>query len=285
MKLTLFFVDMGALSSTSPVQNSASSPTSPNDLNDMKISTETTPKPRKFFKSRNAAPSAEIQQQFAFQQQQQQQQQQMAMQHSNHVQHSPEENLRARMSPQKQTRKKQTSPKKAKVEKVKVQKPPKVKKEKAPKVSKIKEVIPRHEPDESEDDEEDDEVASPPRRGGRSQAGENTRTSGRVRGRMINYNEDEGEEEFIIRTEKRIAPRFLKGQQSMSQTTPQAQTITATSSAESQNLHSQNSMESSASSNQAVIHPPIVLRISKVRYNFKLLIVGVIKKCINRSLK
>jgi hypothetical protein len=255
---------MGALSSTSPVQNSASSPTSPSDLNDAKITTETTPKPRKFFKSRNAAPSAEIQQ-IAFQQQQQLAMQQQMMHSNNHVQHSSDDHSQqySRASPQKATRKKQVTPKKEKVEKPKVEKPPKVKKERPPKQPKVKEVV-QNEPEESDDDEEE-EVS--PRRG-RAQA-EGTRSSGRARGRMVNYNEEEGEEEFLIRTEKRIAPRFFKGkhQSEQQQPTTPSHTIT-TSTIESQNLYSQNSVESSGSSNQAINHPPIVLRISKVS-NFK----------------
>lgn len=247
---------MGALSSTSPVQNSA------NDLNDMKISTEITPKPRKFFKSRNAAPPGEIQQQIALQQQ-------MAMQMhlphqtSNHhsFQHSPEDQQHYRVSPQKQTRKKHTvTPKKEKVIKPKVEKPPKIKKEKPMKEPKIKEIAAREEPFDS-----DDEVLSPRGRGKGAQSAEGTRSSGRARGKLVNYNEERDEEEFFSRTEKRIVPKHLKSQQQaqlVSQTTP-SHTIT-TSSIESQNLHSQNSMESSASSNQAINHPPIVLRISKV---------------------
>jgi hypothetical protein len=250
---------MGALSSTSPVQNSASSPTSPSDLNDSKITTETTPKPRKFFKSRNAAPSAEIQQ-IAFQQQQQLAMQQQMMHSNNHGQHSPDDHHPQqynRGTPQKPGRKKQTTPKKEKVEKPKVEKPPKIKKERPPKQPKIKEVV-QNEPEESDDEE----IISPRR--GRATA-EGTRSSGRARGRMVNYNEDAGEEEFLIRTEKRVGPRFFKGQQQSQQqqpTTP-SHTIT-TSSIESQNLHSHNSVESPGSSNQAINHPPIVLRISKV---------------------
>lgn len=249
---------MGALSSTSPVQNSASSPTSPNDLNDMKISTETTPKPRKFFKSRNAAPPAEIQQQIALQQQ-------MAMQmhlphQTNHFQHSPEDQMHPRITPQKQTtRKKQPMAPKEKKEKVvkpKVEKPPKIKKEKPIKEPKIKEIV--REPSDSEE-----EVLSPRGRGRGAQSAEGLRSSGRARGKLVNYNEERDEEEFFSRTEKRIVPKHAKSHQSIPQTTP-SHTIT-TSSIESQNLHSQNSMESSASSNPAIIHPPIVLRISKVR--------------------
>lgn len=248
---------MGALSSTSPVQNSASSPTSPSDLNDMKISTETTPKPRKFFKSRNAAPPAEIQQQIALQQQ-------MAMQmhhqphqtvtsnHHNFQQSSADESVHQKTpSPQKQQARKKQTPKKEKIEKPKIEKPQKVKKEKPPKEPKIKEVVRQPSPD------SDEEVVSPRR--GRAQA-EGTRSSGRARGKLVNYNEDKDEEEFFSRTEKRIVPKQLKALQ---QDTP-SHTIT-TSSIESQNLHSQNSMESSNSSNPAINHPPIVLRISKVR--------------------
>lgn len=61
---------MGALNSTSPIQNSAGSPKSPSasDINDTKTNAESVPKPRKFFKSRNASRPAEIQQQIAMQQ-------------------------------------------------------------------------------------------------------------------------------------------------------------------------------------------------------------------------
>lgn len=266
---------MGALSSTSPVQNSASSPTSPNDLNDMKISTETTPKPRKFFKSRNAAPPGEIQQQIALQQQ-------MAMQmhlphyQTNHFQHSPEDQMHPRIIPQKQTRKKQTiTPKKEKVVKPKVEKPPKIKKEKPIKEPKVKEIV-TEEPFDS-----DDEVLSPRGRGGRGgQSGEVTRSSGRARGKLVNYNEERDEEEFFSRTEKRIVPRHVKSQQQLIPQTTPSHTIT-TSSIESQNLHSQNSMESSASSNPAINHPPIVLRISKVSTNHRIYSLNpTIKNCI-----
>lgn len=248
---------MGALNSTSPIQNSVGSPTSPSDINDSKISAETTPKPRKFFKSRNAAPPAEIQQQIAIQQQMAMQQQ--MSQHHNHVQSSPEEQP-VRTSPKKQ--KKQAAPKKEKIVKPKVEKPPKVKKVKAPK---IKEIVAMPEAASSDSD---DEVLSPPRRG-RQANNDSTRHSGRVRGRLINYNEDEGEEEFIMRTEKRIAPKQLKllqkqqqqqlllEQQQQQEQEQLEETIPITFPMETQN-------HSEASPSPAINHPPIVLRISKV---------------------
>ncbi len=237
---------MGALNSTSPIQNSANSPTSPSDNNDSKITSEPTVKPRKFFKSRNAATSAEIQQQIAIQQKQQQQQQSQQHYQSNHVQASLEEHP-VRSPKKSQKPQKSASPKKEKVVKLKVEKPPKVKKEKVPKV---KEVVALPEKSSSDSDEA-------PLRRGRAANSESTRHSGRVRGK-INYNEDEGEEEFIKRTEKRIAPRFLKG--------PQGQEKILQEDPEEQEPpwpeEAQNSPEMS---NPALNHPPIVLRISKVR--------------------
>jgi hypothetical protein len=254
---------MGALNSTSPIQNSAGSPTSPSgDINDTKISAETTPKPRKFFKSRNAAPPAEIQQQIAIQQQMAMQQQ-MSQQHSNHVQSSPED-VPIRTSPKKQTQKKQPAPKKEKVVKPKVEKLPKEKKVKAPKV---KEVVPMMREDSSESD---DEPLSPPRRG-RQLNNETTRHSGRVRGK-INYNEEEGEAEFIMRTEKRIAPKQLKLlqqqqqklllQQQQQQQEEQIR-FEETVPIPSLPMDTQNHSEPSS---PAINHPPIVLRISKVSF-------------------
>jgi hypothetical protein len=212
------------------------------------LSQETTPKPRKFFKSRNSAPPAEIQQQIAMQQQLAQQQYQSS--HNNHIHHQSSSD--EHHSPHKSTKKKQASPKKEKVAKVKVEKPkkpPKVKKEKVVKVREVQEV--------PEDLDSETEVT--PTRRGRSIA-EATRTSGRVRGRMVNYNEDEGDEEFMMRTERRINPRLLL----------QAQELAAAQ----QNITS--SQESIVDvpaapeiNNTALNHPPIVLRISKVR-NFVL---------------
>lgn len=254
---------MGALNSTSPIQNSVGSPTSPSDINDTKISTETTPKPRKFFKSRNAAPPAEIQQQIAIQQQMAMQQQLSQHQSSNHVQSSPEEQP-LRISPKKQKR--QAAPKKEKIEKPKVEKPPKVKKLKAPKVKEVKEVVPLPEgPSDS-----DDEVLSPPRRGRQANNNESTRHSGRVRGK-INYNEDEGEEEFIMRTEKRIAPKQLKllqqqQQQLMLQQQQEQQEQERLQDTAPINLPVETQNHSEASSSPAINHPPIVLRISKVSF-------------------
>lgn len=179
------------------------------------------------------------------------QQQQIAHQHLNHVQSSPEEHS-LKTSPKK-AKKRLPAPKKEKVEKPKKEKLLKVKKERIPKV---KEAIPARE---SSSESEQEEV-SPTRRSRQANA-ENTRHSGRVRGKLVNYNEDEGEEEFIMRTEKRIAPKLLKlRQQQQQQQLQQAPEAPSSMSVESQQLQN----ISDASSSPAISHPPIVLRISKV---------------------
>lgn len=254
---------MGASNSTSPIQNSASSPTSP-DLNDTKISVEQTPKPRKFFKSRNSGGAAEIHQQIALQQQMAIQQQNQA--HNNHIP-NPSSSDEQSQSPQKQAKVKKGSPKKekkAKIEKPKVEKPPKIKKEKPPKIVKV-----RKQTTTETVTSEADKSSSPSKRS--RSAIEPSRSSNRARGK-INYNEDVGEEEFIMRTEKRIAPRLLLKQQQEKL----AQEAALLSTQESLSTHNEElpeiespTIHQAPSSTEAIpsqspIHPPIVLRISKV---------------------
>jgi hypothetical protein len=247
-----------ALSSTSPIQNASGSPTSPNDLNDTKISVETVPKPRKFFKSRNNAPPAEIQQQMAMQQQ-------LAMQQShNHI--PPPSSSDEHPSPQKQTKKKQASPRKQRVERPKVEKPLKPEKQKKPPPPpKVKKEKPAPKQVDPEPDASDDSDQASPARRGRSQI-EPTRASGRSRGK-VNYNEEQGEEEFLIRTEKRVAPRHLRTHASQDSLASQVSTPLHSPSEqmlESPVAASQNPSDNASSNQSAAIHPPIVLRISKV---------------------
>lgn len=266
MKFLIFLIlDMGALNSTSPIQNSAGSPTSPNDLNDSKISVELTPKPRKFFKSRNSAPPAEIQQQMAMQQHQQQ----VSMQ-QNHF-HHPSSSEEPSSPQKKSTKKKQVSQKKEKVEKPKVEKPPKpekplkVKKEKPP--PKIKPAaVAKQQLDSS--NSTDNEPVSPAKRSNRLSA-EATRSSGRARGKLVNYNEEQGEEEFIIRTERRILPRnSMNSHDSNSQISSPIQSppIQSLPDQQVESLEDASLQIPSGSPSQSAttIHPPIVLRISKV---------------------
>ncbi|CAG9802963.1 unnamed protein product [Chironomus riparius] len=253
--------NMGALNSTSPIQNSASSPTSP-DLNDTKISVEQTPKPRKFFKSRNSGGAAEIHQQIALQQQIAIQQQNQA--HNNHIQH-PSSSDEQSQSPQKMNKVKKGSPKKEKklkVEKPKVEKPIKIKKEKPPKVQKVRKQTT------TETVTSEGDKSSPSKRS--RAAIEATRSSNRARGK-INYNEDVGEEEFIMRTEKRIAPRLLLKQQQEEQLAKEAALLSTQESFSTQEEHpeiesptiNQAPSSTEAIPSQSPIHPPIVLRISK----------------------
>lgn len=241
------FLDMGALSSTSPIQNSADSPTGQNELTD-KITVEQVPKPRKFFKSRNAAPPAEIQQQMVMQQQASYHQQQSYQNHQP-VQHDhnqyPSGADDDEQTPKRGKKRRQT------VKKEKVEKPPKPpkpqkvlkpKKEKKIKVKEIEEPVEESAPSENES-------PSPTRRG-RAQI-EPTRSSGRSRARCVNYNEDAGEDEFYTRIERRIVPKQLA-------------TATVTSLPEPLQ---QASLEVPMSQQSPVLHPPIVLRISKVSFN------------------
>lgn len=243
---------MGALSSTSPIQNAASSPTSP-DLNDTKISVDQTPKPRKFFKSRNSAGAAEqiaLQQQLAAQQQ-------LNQSHNNHVPSSLDEQS-ITLQKQKGAGKK-SSPKKEKIEKPKAEKPLKVKKEKQPKVPKVPK-IPKEKPVKAESVTSGSEQVSPTSRKGRS-AAEATRASNRVRGKCVNYNEDLGEEEFLIRTEKRVGPRHGMQLQTMTNEEP----LDAESQHQEVSFHDESfDIPSSEPAQSQVAHPPIVLRISKV---------------------
>lgn len=245
---------MGALSSTSPIQNSAESPTGQNELNDNKITVEQVPKPRKFFKSRNAAPTAEIQQQMVMQQQQATYQQQQSYQ--NHQAHQQEHNQYHQSGGddeeqvQKRGRKKKPAVKKEKVEKLpKPEKVPKPKKEKKVRMKEIP--APTSEPAESEG-----ESPSPTRRG-RAHI-EPTRSSGRARAKCVNYNEDAGEDEFYTRIERRIVPRSLV-------------TATVTSSPQDPPVVEEATplavLEVPVPQQSPSLHPPIVLRISKVRLN------------------
>lgn len=246
---------MGALSSTSPIQNSAESPTGQNELNDNKITVEQTPKPRKFFKSRNAAPPAEIQQQMAMQQQSTYHHQQQSYQNHQAPQQEQaqytsggddDEPDQKRAAP----KKKKVLVKKEKVEKpLKPPKPEKVPKPKKEKKTKAKEVA---EPA-SESATSEPETPSPARRG-RSQV-EPTRSSGRSRTKCVNYNEDAGEDEFYNRIERRIVPKH-----------PVSATIT--SSQDEPALESEPATEEVPLAHQSPsLHPPIVLRISKVCLN------------------
>lgn len=244
-----FILDMGALSSTSPIQNSAESPTGQNELNDNKITVEQVPKPRKFFKSRNTAPSAEIQQQMAMQQSSYQQS------YQNHQPVQQDHNLNASGGDDEDQVLKKTVRKKKIVAK-KIEKPPKPekipkpKKEKKVKEVKVKEVVAAV----SEDEASEPETPSPTRRG-RSNA-EATRSSGRARAKCVNYNEDAGEDEFFNRIERRVVPRHLvpatvtsNNENSPTAPPPVPETVPAPQQSPS-------------------LHPPIVLRISKVDFSY-----------------
>lgn len=249
---------MGALS-TSPNQNAGESPND-NELNDNKITVEQVPKPRKFFKSRNAAPPAEIQQQMAMQQQssyhQQSYQNHMQQQEQlNQSMSGEEEEIVPRSPKKKKSPVKREKPVKApKPEKPpKPPKPEKIPKPKKEKKVKVKEVpVPVSEPASSEDDE-----PSPVRRG--KAYVEPTRSSGRSRAKCVNYNEDAGEDEFYNRIDRRVAPR----------------SATITSSTQPQELAVETPtalVESPAPHQSPSLHPPIVLRISKVCMNICLAI-------------
>lgn len=252
---------MGALSSTSPIQNTSSaSPSTPNDMND-KITVDQVPKPRKFFKSRNAAPpmaspeQQQIQYQLA-QQQLQQQQQQASFQQS---QTSGEEEDEIPKSIKKKIvvrkpKEKVEKVKPAKVEKaLKLEKPPKPEKlVKLKKEKKVKEKLSSHS---SQEDEKDDEATTEPetpKRGSRNNA-EPSRSSGRARNKFVNYNDDAGEDEFYQKIDRRIQTLNVTANETMS--TEQQVEINP------EPLLTQ----LSALKND---HPPIVLRISKVRTYF-----------------
>lgn len=234
---------MGALSSTSPIQNAAAeSPTGPsNDMNDTKVSVEVTPKPRKFFKSRNSAPPAEIQQQQQMAMQQQQSYQNHQQEHNHYATAGDEEEQTPKRG------RKKPAPKKEKVEKPpKPEKVAKPKKEKKVKVVKVKEVAP-----EPASESEGSEPESPTiTKRGRNYV-EPTRSSGRSRAKCVNYNEDAGEDEFFTRIDRRIVPRHLIP-------------ATATKSEEPEPAKVVETMEVPVPQQSPSLHPPIVLRISKV---------------------
>lgn len=242
---------MGALSSTSPIQNSAESPTGQNELNDNKITVETTPKPRKFFKSRNSAP-AEIQQQITMQQQQQQtsyqQHQQQSYQNHHSSQHETSGGDDDEPSP------KRGKKKKVPVKREKVEKPPKPPKpEKIPKPKREKKVTVKESPQPVSDAMSSEPETSPVKRG--RAAVEPTRSSGRSRAKCVNYNEDAGEDEFYNRIDRRVVPRHLVP-------------ATIASPQEEPAVEAPPAPVTVAPPQQSpVLHPPIVLRISKVSAN------------------
>lgn len=246
---------MGALSSTSPIQNAAAeSPTGQNELNDNKITVEQIPKPRKFFKSRNAAPTAEIQQQMAMQQQTSFQHQQQSYQ--NHQPNNQEHHYASGGDEKEQTPKKARK-KKLVVKKEKVEKPEKISKpEKLPKLKKEKKVKVKEVPPPASDHEEmsEPEVSSPARRGKLNV--EPTRSSGRSRAKCVNYNEDAGEDEFYTRIDRRIVPRHLV-----------PATITAPKEPQVEESPPPPAEGVPLPQHSPSLHPPIVLRISKVNPN------------------
>lgn len=204
---------------------------------------EQIPKPRKFFKSRNAAPPAEIQQQ-------------MVMHHQSYQNHVPQDQHNQAMSCEEEeevsprsTKKKKTPVKKEKpVQTPKVEKPPKPEKLRKPKREKKVKVKEENPVPESAASEED----SPLRRG--KTCVEPTRSSGRSRAKCVNYNEDAGEVEFYNRIDRRVAPKSA--------------TITSTDQARGQTSESETApIEVPAPQQSPSLHPPIVLRISKVCAN------------------
>lgn len=227
------YSDMGALSSTSPNENTAESP--PSNEFDNKISVEQVPKPRKFFKSRNSAPSTEViaqqqQQQMQAQQpsnnsyQNQQIQQESYKTFNQHSQSSSSEDDRPAYPTQQPTHQEIVKRGKKKTQKPeKAKPPPKPKPEKKVKVPVVK-PPPKVQ-------------QAPPSRPSRNNDPA-TRSSGRTRAKCVNYNEDADEADFIRRTERRVAPRHL--QQAPTSAAPQAESPSADAA-----------------------HPPIVLRISK----------------------
>lgn len=249
---------MGALASTSPIQNTSSpSPSTPNDMND-KITVDQVPKPRKFFKSRNAAPpmaspeQQQIQYQLA-QQHLQHQQQQASFQQS---QTSGEEDEEISKSKKKKIvvrkpKEKVEKAKPAKVEKaLKLQKP--LKPEKMVKPKKEKKTKDKLLSQSSQEDEKDNKAATDqetPKRGSRNIA-EPSRSSGRARNKFVNYNDDAGEDEFYQKIDRRILPLNAIANETIL-TEQQVEIISETS------LTHLPAMKND--------HPPIVLRISKVK--------------------
>lgn len=249
---------MGALSSTSPIQNTSESPSEQAELNDNKITVEQVPKPRKFFKSRNSAP-AEIQQQITIHQQSTQQQHHQSQQqsyqnhYSNQSQQQETNSADEEEHSPKKARKKKPAVKKEKVPKP--EKPPKP--EKIPKPKKEKKVkVVKEIPEPVSDSPASEAEASPVRRGGRSVV-EPTRSSGRSRAKCVNYNEDAGEDEFYNRIDRRVVPRHLLP---ATITSPQATPTTP----EPAPVQAE-PVQGSSPHQSPLLHPPIVLRISKVR--------------------
>lgn len=240
---------MGALSSTSPIQNAAESP--PSNEFDNKISVEQAPKPRKFFKSRNSAPSSEI---IAQQQQMQTQPSiNINVQHHqnsyqknftqsesyNHPHQNPHSSSEDDLSPyhnkqiqQPQIQHGQEIAKRGKKRKEKPEKPPKALPKPKPE-KKVKVVVAKPPPKTPE------KVHETVTRQNKVDS-QGTRSSGRTRAKCVNYNEDADEADFIRRTERRVAPRLISAQGTAPAT--QLEPIPADSTA---------------------AHPPIVLRISK----------------------
>lgn len=231
---------MGALSSTSPNENTAESP--PSNEFDNRITVEQVPKPRKFFKSRNSTSTTDV---IAQQQQQQQQiQSPPSNSYQNHIQHqqstpqhhhhpqihssSGEEEYPSIQYQQQQKETPKRGKKKEQIKKVKAEKPPKIPKPKPEK--KVKEVVVKPTP------------APIPERQPRQNA-DGTRSSGRTRAKCVNYNEDADEADFMKRIERRVAPKILPSATMTSPTTTEIQ---------------QAPIDDSFSA-----HPPIVLRISK----------------------
>lgn len=241
---------MGA---TSPIQNTSSvSPTTPNDMND-KITVDQVPKPRKFFKSRNVAPPMaspeqqqiqhKLAQQKLLQQQASFQQSQTSSEEDEGISKSKKKNIITRKPKEKIEKVKH-----AKIEKAtKLEKPPKPEKAVRPKKEKkVKDIL--MPPQEFEEEDESAELESP-KRGSRNNA-EPSRSSGRARNKFVNYNDDAGEDEFYQKIDRRILPSNITLNEKMIVT-------------------EQIEMVSEPSVTQLTAlkydHPPIVLRISKVR--------------------
>lgn len=252
---------MGALASTSPIQNTSSpSPSTPNDMND-KITVDQVPKPRKFFKSRNAAPpiASPEQQQIQYQLAQQQLQHQQQQAHFQQSQSSGEEDEEIPKSKKKKIvirkpKEKVEKTKPAKVEKaLKLEKPSKPEKMVKPKKEKkAKEKLLSQSSQEDEKDNEDVNESETPKRGSKNIA-EPSRSSGRARNKFVNYNDDAGEDEFYQKIDRRILPLNVIANEAMLGE-QQVEMISEPS-----------LTQLSALKNE---HPPIVLRISKVKTYF-----------------
>ncbi|CAO1400367.1 unnamed protein product [Diamesa tonsa] len=248
--------NMGALASTSPIQNTSSpSPSTPNDMND-KITVDQVPKPRKFFKSRNAAPpiASPEQQQIQYQLAQQQLQHQQQQAHFQQSQSSGEEDEEIPKSKKKKIvirkpKEKVEKTKPAKVEKaLKLEKPSKPEKMVKPKKEKkAKEKLLSQSSQEDEKDNEDVNESETPKRGSKNIA-EPSRSSGRARNKFVNYNDDAGEDEFYQKIDRRILPLNVIANEAMLGE-QQVEMISEPS-----------LTQLSALKNE---HPPIVLRISK----------------------